>query len=315
MGQVLSGRTIAAELNRTIARDVEALRQEYGVRPRIALLTADLGDLVKQSEMRVHEEAARDLGIEVRTTVLDANAQQAELIRAIRAESDDPTVHGVLVLLPLPPHMDQDAVFAAIAQDKEIEGLGLDDEESASPFDVEAVEVMMTEKRSSTLRAVRLLLDSVDFNVQGSRNVFITEDEVQDNPIVLRLLELSSSVNVSVAVASITDPKIRSVTRSADLVVVSLTRPDIVDETYLKMGSVVIDFNPVMVGEKYSEKKQRPIPVLKGGVNVDSALRRASYVAPGVGGLGPVVVSSLLLNLVINCRSLLESGSLHAVAV
>jgi methylenetetrahydrofolate dehydrogenase (NADP+) / methenyltetrahydrofolate cyclohydrolase len=315
MGQILSGRSIAAELNRTIARDVEALREEYGVRPRIALLTADLGDLVKQSEMRVHEEAARDLGIEVRTTVLDADAQQAELIRAIRAESDDPTVHGVLVLLPLPPHMDQDAVFAAIAQDKEIEGLGLDDEESASPFEIEAVEVMMTEKRSSTLRAVRLLLDSIDFNVQGSRNIFITEDEVQDNPIVLRLLELSSSVNVSVAVATITDPKIRSVTRNADLVVVSLTRPDIVDETYLKMGSVVIDFNPVMVGEKYSEQKRRPIPVLKGGVNVDSALRRASYVAPGVGGLGPVVVSSLLLNLVINCRILLESGVLHAVAV
>jgi methylenetetrahydrofolate dehydrogenase (NADP+) / methenyltetrahydrofolate cyclohydrolase len=315
MGQILSGRTIAAELNRTIARDVEALRREYGVRPRIALLTADLGDLVKQSEMRVHEEAARDLGIDVRTTVLDADAQQAELIRAIRAESDDPTVHGVLVLLPLPPHMDQDAVFAAIARDKEIEGLGLEDEESAGPFEIEAVEVMMTEKRSSTLRAVRLVLDSIDFNVQGSRNVFITEDEVQDNPIVLRLLELSSSVNVSVAVATITDPKIRSVTRNADLVVVSLTRPDIIDETYLKMGSVVIDFNPVMVGEKYSHQKQRPIPVLKGGVNVDSALRRASYVAPGVGGLGPVVVSSLLLNLVINCRILLESGLLHAVAV
>jgi methylenetetrahydrofolate dehydrogenase (NADP+)/methenyltetrahydrofolate cyclohydrolase len=315
MGQILSGRTIAAELNRTIARDVEALRREYGVRPRIALLTADLGDLVKQSEMRVHEEAARDLGIDVRTTVLDADAQQAELIRAIRAESDDPTVHGVLVLLPLPPHMDQDAVFAAIARDKEIEGLGLEDEESAGQFEIEAVEVMMTEKRSSTLRAVRLVLDSIDFNVQGSRNVFITEDEVQDNPIVLRLLELSSSVNVSVAVATITDPKIRSVTRNADLVVVSLTRPDIIDETYLKMGSVVIDFNPVMVGEKYSQQKQRPIPVLKGGVNVDSALRRASYVAPGVGGLGPVVVSSLLLNLVINCRILLESGLLHAVAV
>ena len=315
MGQIFSGRTIAAELNRTIAQDVEALRREYGVRPRIALLTADPGDLVKQSEMRVHEEVARDLGIEVRTTVLDADAQQAELIRAIRAQSDDPTVHGVLVLLPLPPHMDQDAVFAAIAPDKEIEGLDLVDEESASPFEIEAVEVMMTEKRSSTLRAVRLMLDSIDFNVQGSRNVFITEDEVQENPIVLRLLELSSSANVSVAVATITDPKIRSVTRNADLVVVSLTRPDIIDETYLKMGSVVIDFNPVMVGEKYSEQKQRPIPVLKGGVNVDSALRRASYVAPGVGGLGPVVVSSLLLNLVINCRILLESGLLHAVAV
>jgi methylenetetrahydrofolate dehydrogenase (NADP+) / methenyltetrahydrofolate cyclohydrolase len=315
MGQIFSGRTIAADLNRTIAQDVEALRREYGVRPRIALLTADPGDLVKQSEMRVHEEVARDLGIEVRTTVLDADAQQAEFIRAIRAESDDPTVHGVLVLLPLPPHMDQDAVFAAIAQDKEIEGLDLVDEESASPFEIEAVEVMMTEKRSSTLRAVRLMLESIDFNVQGSRNVFITEDEVQENPIVLRLLELSSSVNVSVAVATITDPKIRSVTRNADLVVVSLTKPDIIDETYLKMGSVVIDFNPVMVGEKYSERKQRAIPVLRGGVNVDSALRRASYVAPGVGGLGPVVVSSLLLNLVINCRILLESGLLHAVAV
>jgi methylenetetrahydrofolate dehydrogenase (NADP+)/methenyltetrahydrofolate cyclohydrolase len=251
----------------------------------------------------------------VRTTVLDAGAPQAELIRAINMESEDDSVHGVLVLLPLPPHMDQDAVFAAIPPHKEIEGLYLESDDSASPFDVEAVEIMMTEKRSSTLRAVRLALDSIDFNVQGSRNVFITEDEVQDNPIVERLLELSSSVNVSVAVATLTDPNIRSVTRNADLIVVSITKPDIIDESYIKPGSVVIDLNPVMVGEKYSERKRRQIPVFRGGVNVDSALRKASYVAPGVGGLGPVVVSSLLLNLVINSRILLASRLPDAVAV
>jgi methylenetetrahydrofolate dehydrogenase (NADP+) / methenyltetrahydrofolate cyclohydrolase len=315
MGKILFGRTIAAELNKTIARDVEALRQQFGVRPKLAFLTADLGDLVKQSEIRVHEEAARDLGMEVKTRVLAADAKDVELIRAIREENDDPTVHGVLVLLPLPPHMDQDAVFGAIAPEKEIEGLVLADDEFESAFEVDAVETMMTEKRSSTLRAVRLLLDSIDFNVQGSRNVFITEDDAQDNPIVLRLLELSSSASVSVAVTTTTDPKIRSITRNADLVVVSVMSAEFIDETYLKAGAVVIDFNPVLVGEKYSERKQRIVPVLKGGVNVDSALRKAAYVAPGVGGLGPVVVASLCLNMVINCRALLESRLLDAVAV
>lgn len=312
MGKILLGHAIAEELRAAIGRDIAALRSEYDAPPKLALLTADSGDAIKQSELLVHEAVARDLGIEVRTTVLEADARDQDLIRAIYAENDDPGVHGVLVMLPFPPHMDQDAVFAAIAPEKELEGLvvsadGEEEGETTSPFDFDDVQAIMSKKRSSTIRAVRLLLDSIDFDVQRSRNVFITEDEIRDNPIVARLLQISSSVNVSVAVATTADPNIRAVTRNADLVMVSVSSPEVVDDTYLKKGAVVIDFNPIMVGQKYSEKKRRIVPILKSGVNVEAALGKAAYVAPGVGGLGPVTVASMMLNFLLNYRNILAS--------
>jgi len=306
MGQLLYGRDIAARINHDIKETVSEIQSTFGITPKLALLTVDKGDTLKRSELLLHENAARHLGIEVHTVVLNEDATDAELLRAIRDENEDPDVHGILILLPLPPQIDQDLVFQAIAPDKEIEGLSGDDDDE--PIDLDNLDDL-PEKQSSMIAAVRMLLEFIDHNIPRSRNVFVTEAEIPDNPLVAKLLQMSSQVSVPVAVVTTKDPNVRAVTRNADLVLVSVLSPEIVDDTFLKKGAVVIDFVPVMVGEKYSETKGRLVPILKGGVNVTAALRKASFVAPGVGGIGPIGVATMMRNLVVNCRNIALLGA------
>ena len=86
-----------------------------------------------------------------------------------------------------------------------------------------------------------------------------------------------------------------------------------IDDTFLKKGAVVVDFLPVMVGEKFSEKKNRIVPILKGGVNVEAALRKASYVAPALGSTGPIIIAMMMRNLMLNCRQQLGLGQQGAL--
>lgn len=305
MGKLLMGREIAANLHEAVGAQIKNVREERNLQaaPVLAIVAFPGDDTLLRAELIFHEHVARTVGIDVRTILFDLKASEQEVINAIAEQNEDPAVFGVLALLPLPEHLDQEVIFAAIDPSKEMEGLV----DAGAGDDIDVFDLddpgLMVQKRSSTIRAVRLLLNSIEFQFQRSRNVFVTEDEIADNPLVARLLELSTRVNVSVAVATTRDLNVRSVTRNADLVLISVKSPEIVDDTYLKNGAVVIDFNPIMVGEKYSEEKRRRVPLLKSGVKVEAALSKAAYVAPAVGGVGPVSVASMMLNLAINYRA------------
>lgn len=307
MGTLVLGKAIAERIRAGIKSDVEGLYAKHGRHPGLAIITADPGTVAKQSEVLVHESTALALGIQVRKQILPAEASQEELIAAIHAANQDPAIDGVLVLLPLPEHIDQSAVFAEIDPGKELEGL-LDGDDDGAEGD-QAQGDAAPAKPSSTITALQRLLDEIGFDAWRSRIVFLTEDRIRDNPIVARLLVMASRAGVQVAVASTQDPQAKSITRNADLVVISVSTAELVDDSYLKRGAVVVDFLPIQVGEKYSEAKGRLVPVLKTGVNVEAALRKASHVTPSVGGLGPIAIASMMENLLVNCRQLLEPAA------
>lgn len=304
MNQLLYGRDIAERMNEDTRQNVLAIQSEFGTTPKLVLLTADEGDTLKRAEFLLHESAARKLGVDVDTQVLDRDSTDEDLLRLVQKANDDPSVHGVLILLPLPPHFDQDRIFQAISPAKELEGqLENDDDDEA--FELGDIETL-TGKQSTIVTAIRTLLESIDYDVPRSRNVFITEDSIRDNPFVARLVRVTERVRVPVAIVTTDDPRARSISRNADLVIVSVSSPELIDDTYLKKGAVVIDFLPVLMGEKYSETKQRMVPLLKGGVNVTAALRKAAFVAPAVGSIGPIIVAMMLQNLMVNCRELVS---------
>ncbi len=304
MNQLLYGHDIAERMNEDTRQNVLAIQSEFGTTPKLVLLTADEGDTLKRTEFLLHESAARKLGVEVDTQVLDRDSTDEDLLRLVQKANDDPSVHGVLILLPLPPHFDQDRIFQAISPAKELEGqLENDDDDEA--FELGDIETL-TGKQSTIVTAVRTLLESIDYDVPRSKNVFITEESIRDNPFVARLVRMTERVRVPVAIVTTDDPRARSISRNADLVIVSVLSPELIDDTYFKKGAVVIDFLPVMVGEKYSEKKQRMVPLLKGGVNVTAALRKAAFVAPAVGSIGPIIVAMMLQNLMVNCREIVS---------
>lgn len=314
MGVLLEGRTIASEINQRTAHQIAELKATLAAAPTMALLTTEEGGLLKQAQIALHEKAARDLGIAVRTRVLDGEATEADLIAEIEALNRDPGVHGIFVLLPLSLRIRQDVVFAAIDPDKEMEGVspGRELEGVDGPVDLEDE----TRKVSSTLTAIRLLLEQIGFDPMRSRNALLAGDQIRDNLVVARLLQIAASANVQVAVAWANDPKSCAITRQADLVLVSISTPELVTDAYVRPGAVVIDFAPVFVGERFSEKQGKLVPVLKNGVQLDTALARAGHIAPAIGGVGPVMMAAMMRNLGVNCRNqMLGAGGLAAQPV
>jgi methylenetetrahydrofolate dehydrogenase (NADP+) / methenyltetrahydrofolate cyclohydrolase len=274
VGILLSGRRIADEINQRTAGRIAELRSASDVTPTMALITTEEGGLLKQTQIRLHVKAANALGVAVRTHVLGADATEQDVIAAVEVFNKDSEVHGILVLLPLQREIRQHIIFGAIHPDKEMEGVASND----GFVDAEEIVDVNNEtfKVSSTLAAIRLLLEQIDFDPIRSRNVFLAGDQVRDNIVVARLLEMASRANVQVAVAWASELNARTITRQAELVLVSVGSPELVDDTYLRQGAVVIDFAPVFVGERYAPKQGKMVPVLKNGVSLDAALHRQS---------------------------------------
>lgn len=298
MGEIIKGRAIAEAIYQECRDELSELLREHGASPCLAIITAGYENL-KQREIALHADIAERLGIATTAIALDDDASEEQLIASILRANADPSVHGILVLLPLPDDFDQEKILQAIAPEKELEGLRAADSDRPLPAG----------KQPSTMAAVFALLREVNFNIVSGRAVLIIDDSILDgNAVVSHLVALAETLNLPLDVAKTSDPDAKMVTTSADVLLVSVSTPSYIDSTFIKSGAVVIDFNPIAVGEAFSQTKQRFLPILRSGVDIDSVLPRAHYVAPAVGGVGPIALAMMMKNFVINFRSLLESG-------
>lgn len=298
MGNLLSGRPLAESINHRTTRRIEELRSRFEVQPRLVVVTTEEGGLLKKTQIELHERAATALGIEVQTELLSNDATESDLIAVIERFNAKREIHGILVLLPLKKGIRQHVIFDAIDPSKEMEGVG-DRDDVEDPEELVDLE-NESRKISSTLAAIRLLLETVGIDPIRSRNVFVAGNQVRENLVVARLLQMASQVNVQVAVAWSDDPNASKITKQADIILVSVDTPSVVDARFVKPGAAIIDFAPVFAGEKFSTKQGRMVPVLKNGVDVDSALPLAGYVAPALGGVGPVMMATMMRNLAVN---------------
>ena len=302
MGELLKGKPIADEIDQDSREELAELREEFGVEPRLAIISAGYESL-KQREIILHVDAARKLGIASTTQTLGDDATEDELVAAITRANADTATHGILVLLPLPDHVDQERVLQGIAPEKELEGLRDPDDDGSLP----------PEKKASTIAAVLALLKEVDFNMLSERAVLIIEDDIlEKNHVIVKLIELTEQLDLPLEVVRTSDPNARSIAGSADVLLVSVAKPDSVDGAFIKKDAVVIDFNPIVVGEKYSESKKAVVPILKNGVDLDAALARARYVAPSRGGVGPIALAMMMRNFIANYRAIVSRSVSNA---
>jgi methylenetetrahydrofolate dehydrogenase (NADP+)/methenyltetrahydrofolate cyclohydrolase len=286
MGILFYGKTIAQEIHESIKSEIANIKERVGIEPTMAMIKLDKEDSLKMAEVRLHTNIANQLGIRVKEFVLDPQTPEAALIELIQQCNADPTIHGILVLLPLPDHIDQDAVLLAISKEKELEGLtGLEG------------------KESNVLSALMRILKEIDFNIFKNNCVFLSDEStLKYNAVIKKVLEKAISLKIAVTPVTKEAANVHAVTRKADLLAVSLQTPEIIDKEYIKDDAVVIDFNPILMGEKFCEKRGVMVPIIKSSLNVDSLLARAKYVLPATGGIGPVTLASLMRNFLYNYK-------------
>lgn len=292
MGTLFYGKAIAQEIQEFVKSEIDTVKARSHIEPVMAMIKLDKEDSLKMAEVRLHTTIANQLGIQVREFVLNPLTPEETLIELIQKCNEDNAIHGILVLLPLPDHIDQDAVLSAISKEKELEGLN-----------------GYEGKESNVLAALMSVLRVINFDLFKNQCVFLSDEStLKYNAVIKKVLQKALSLNIAVTPATKEAINVQAVTRNADLLAVSLQTPEIIDNKYIKKDAIVIDFNPILMGEKYCEKRDAIVPIIKSSLNVDSLLTKAKYVLPATGGIGPVSLASLMRNFLHNYKRAVLCG-------
>ena len=283
--KIIDGKAFAASVREKVASHVARLREVHGLQPGLAVVL--VGD-DPASEVYVRNKGKQTvevgmLGFEHR---LPADTSEAELLSLVQRLNSDPGVHGILVQLPLPAHLDSDLVINAIDPTKDVDG-----------FHISNVGLLATGQKAMvpcTPLGCLMMLRDHHGSLSGLNAVVVGRSNIVGKPMAQLLL--ADSCTVTIAHSRTRD--LASVCRGADILVAAVGRPEMIPGDWIRPGATVIDvgINRVPAPEK-GEGKAR----LVGDVHFDSAAQVAGAITPVPGGVGPMTIACLLANTLTAC--------------
>lgn len=296
---IIDGKAIAAEIRQQVADEVARIKEEAGLVPGLA--TVLVGDNpASQTYVRMKQKACAEVGIRSFGHHLAQDVSQEEVEALVRGLSADPAVHGILVQLPLPGHLDEEAVLGAIALEKDVDGF----------HPVNIGRLAMKGRRPlfvpCTPKGVIELLDRAGAQIEGARAVVLGRSNIVGLPVSMLLLHR----NATVTICHSRTRDLPAVTRQADILVAAVGRPQMVRGDWVKPGAVVIDVGVNRVEDPTARRGYR----LVGDVAFEEVREVAGAITPVPGGVGPMTIAMLLMNTLIAARRALESDTVPTAA-
>lgn len=277
---IIDGQAVAEQMQADIAREVSALKAQ-GVTPGLGVIMA--GDNpASQQYVRMKRRACERVGIHSVVELVDANTPQDHVMALVEQMNADPAIHGILVQLPLPPHMDEAAVLSAVSLAKDVDGF--------HPVNIGALAMKGREPSftPATPTGCMALLAAFGVDLNGANAVVIGRSNIVGLPMALMLMK----ANATVTVCHSRTRNIPQIVRGADVVVAAIGQPFFVKGDWLKPGAVVIDVGTNRVDDPTSERGYRIV----GDVDFDSAVQVAGAITKVPGGVGPMTITMLLNN-------------------
>ncbi|KAB2841749.1 bifunctional methylenetetrahydrofolate dehydrogenase/methenyltetrahydrofolate cyclohydrolase FolD [bacterium] len=284
MGSIIDGKAVSEKIRAEIKHGVSELFAAKGLRPGLAVVLVG-EDPASQIYVRNKTKACEDVGIAGFQHSLPADTKAEDLIALVRRLNEDSKVHGILVQLPLPAALKGLDIATYIDPRKDVDGL--------HPLNIGNLVTGREGFRSCTPFGAMKLLESIGFELQGKHAVVVGRSNIVGKPMGMMLLEK----NATVTYCHSRTPDLAAEVRRADVVVAAVGVPELVKGSWLKPGAVVID---VGINRKPDKK-------LVGDVEFASALKRAAYVTPVPGGVGPMTIAMLLWNTLLAARRFSES--------
>ena len=282
---ILDGKAFAADVRGRVADHVRALKDDHGITPGLAVVLVG-EDPASQVYVKSKGKMTVEVGMKSVEHRLDADTSEADLLALIDRLNNDPEIHGILVQLPLPDHLDEDLVINAIDPAKDVDG-----------FHISNVGLLATGQKSMvpcTPLGCLMLLRDHHGSLSGLDAVVIGRSNIVGKPMAQLLL--GDSCTVTIAHSRTKD--LGAVVRRADIVVAAVGRPRMVPGDWIKPGATVIDvgINRIDAPEKGAGKTR-----LVGDVDFDSCAQVAGAITPVPGGVGPMTIACLLANTVTAC--------------
>lgn len=275
--KILDGAALAQELRAEFKLRAEALAAQ-GARPGLAVILVG-EDPASQVYVRNKVNACAQAGFHSEKIVLPADATAEALLAKIAALNADPAIHGILVQLPLPKHIDADAVLEAISPEKDVDGFHAENIGALTQGNPRFI--------PCTPHGVMKLLEKGEVSLQGKEAVIIGRSNIVGKPMALLLLAAGATVTICHSKTA----DLGFHTRRADILVAAIGKPRFVSGDMIKPGAVVID-----VGINRVPEGQPDAGKLCGDVDFASAKEVASAITPVPGGVGPMTIAMLLAN-------------------
>jgi methylenetetrahydrofolate dehydrogenase (NADP+)/methenyltetrahydrofolate cyclohydrolase len=282
--KVLSGIELSETMRAEIAEQAASFKQQTGVTPGLAVVLVG-ADPASEVYVRMKGKAAGKAGFHSQQITLPANTTEQHLLGIIDGLNSDARIHGILVQLPLPKHINKERILSAISVDKDVDGfhpvnagrLAIGDPEVLAP---------------ATPAGIIQMLMRNGYDPKGKHAVIVGRSTIVGKPVALLLLQDAPGGNATVTIAHSRTPDLPSITRQADILIAAVGRPEMIKRDMVKPGAVVID-----VGTNRVDDPSRPKGYhLVGDVAFDEVSEVAAAISPSPGGVGPMTITMLLAN-------------------
>ncbi|NMA91553.1 MAG: bifunctional methylenetetrahydrofolate dehydrogenase/methenyltetrahydrofolate cyclohydrolase FolD [Firmicutes bacterium] len=270
--RLIKGPEVAAKIRQGIVDELKGLTAKTGKVPGLAVIIVGENP-ASQTYVRNKERTSKKLGFHSEVHRLPENVTQEELLEMVNRLNMDDDIHGILVQLPLPKHIEEEPVIHAILPEKDVDGF--------HPVNVGNLLIGAESYIPCTPHGVIKMLEHIDYDLKGKNATVVGRSNIVGKPVAILLLERHATVTVCHSRTQ----NLAEVCRRADLLVVAVGRPEMIKGDWIKPGAVVIDVGINPVDGK-----------LVGDVEFETASKVAGYISPVPGGVGPMTITMLMVN-------------------
>jgi len=282
--QIISGTEIAKQIREELKQEIAELKEKHNLIPGLATILVG-EDPASQVYVGAKEKTSLALGIYSERHDLPTDTSQEELLALIDKLNKDPKIHGILVQLPLPKHINETEVLYAVDPKKDVDGF--------HPVNVGKLMIGEPDYLPCTPHGIQQLLIRSGVKLEGAEVVVVGRSNIVGKPIANILLQKKEGANATVTVCHTRTRDISAHTKRADILIVAAGKPKAITADMVKKGVVVIDVGVNRVGKTPEGKA-----ILVGDVDFDAVKEKAKAITPVPGGVGPMTITMLMLNTV-----------------
>jgi len=292
--EIIDGKELAKEMRAEIAEEVQKLAAQ-GVTPGLGVILVG-EDPASNSYVKAKERACEKAGIYSDDNRLPTDTSEAKLLEIIDRMNEDPKIHGILVQLPLPDHIDEEKVLLRIKPEKDVDGF--------HPFNVGKMMLGQPAFLPCTPHGVIQMLIRSGVVTKGAHAVIVGRSNIVGKPLANMLLQKAEGRNATVTVCHSATKDMASITQQADILIAAAGKPEMITADMVKPGAVVIDVGVNRVEDSSKKKGYR----LVGDVEFEPIAEKASKITPVPGGVGPMTITLLLYNTLESAKNHMEAG-------
>jgi methylenetetrahydrofolate dehydrogenase (NADP+)/methenyltetrahydrofolate cyclohydrolase len=280
---ILDGKALSEKIKNNLKTEVENLQKEHNIIPGLAVVLVG-SDPASATYVKMKAKSCKDVGIYSIVHEMPTDITEQKILETINMMNKNPNIHGILIQLPLPSHIDTNKVIEAIDPAKDVDGF--------HAFNIGRVVTNLDSFVPATPMGVMTLLDEYNIELQGKNAVVVGASNIVGKPMSALLL----NQNATVTTCHIYTKDLKSIVKQADIICVGVGKPNLITEDMLKDGAIVIDIgiNRLKDGR------------LVGDVDFDNVSKKCSHITPVPGGVGPMTIASLLQNTVKSAKQFIN---------